>query len=228
MSLRIITSAIIQVALWPFPWAVRRLILTFIFKYSIASSARIGFSIVLARNLSMGAGSRIASFTICNAIDQCVLGERGSIGTFVYITGYPTTKTEHFAHVPNRKCQLLVGAHSAITSRHFIDCTAGVTVGEFSTVAGIRSQIMSHSINLKECRQDCAAVFIGHYCFVGSGSILLPGSSIPDYCVIGAGCVVSKKLVDSGCLYGGVPARFIKRLSIDATGYFRRETGYVQ
>lgn len=49
---------------------------------------------------------------------------------------------------------------------------------------------------------------VGRYSFIGARSIIMPGVTIGDNCVIGAGSVVTKD-VPSGTVVAGVPARQI-------------------
>lgn len=49
---------------------------------------------------------------------------------------------------------------------------------------------------------------VGEYSFIGARAIILPGVTIGDHCVIGAGSLVNRD-VPSGTVYAGVPARFI-------------------
>jgi len=51
-------------------------------------------------------------------------------------------------------------------------------------------------------------VRIGERCFIGAGSILLPGTDIGDRTIIGAGSVVTGK-IPAGVVAAGVPARVI-------------------
>nr|WP_274376925.1 DapH/DapD/GlmU-related protein [Desulforamulus reducens] len=41
---------------------------------------------------------------------------------------------------------------------------------------------------------------------------ILPGVEIADNCVVAAGAVVTHNLIENGALYGGVPAKYIKKL----------------
>jgi acetyltransferase-like isoleucine patch superfamily enzyme len=50
---------------------------------------------------------------------------------------------------------------------------------------------------------------IGKNCFIGCGSIILPGVTIGDSVIVGAGSVVTKD-VPSNCIVAGNPARVIK------------------
>ena len=116
--------------------------------------------------------------------------------------------------------------HSAITNRHIIDCTNAVHIGKFSTVAGFRSQILTHSIDLEACRQSSAPVTIGDYCFVGTDCVLLGGSSLPNYSILGAKSLLNTSQQQEYYLYAGVPAKPVKELDRDF-GYFSRTTGFV-
>lgn len=50
---------------------------------------------------------------------------------------------------------------------------------------------------------------IGKQCFIGANAIIMPGLTIGDNVVVGAGAVVTKD-VASGCIVAGNPARVIK------------------
>jgi acetyltransferase-like isoleucine patch superfamily enzyme len=52
-------------------------------------------------------------------------------------------------------------------------------------------------------------IIIGNNVFVGTNTIIMPGVSIGDNVVIGAGSVVTKDLIKPG-VYVGSPAKFIK------------------
>lgn len=51
---------------------------------------------------------------------------------------------------------------------------------------------------------------IGERCFIGGGSTILPGVTIGDEVIVGAGAVVFED-VPSRCIVGGNPARILKR-----------------
>lgn len=210
------------------PWAIRRRLLCWRYGYQIDPTATIGKSLILPRKLKMGPKSRIHSGVICRGIDYLEMGEDSGIANFTYITGFSVVGCRHFNHVENRKCELILGRSAGITSRHYVDCNGGVYVGDFSTVAGIRSQILTHSIDVYLCRQDAKPVRIGKYCFVGTGCILLPGSMLPDYSVLGAGSVLTKPHAEEGRVYAGAPARCVKELDVASVKYFHREKHFVE
>ena len=205
------------------PWGLRRFLLVWRYGYEINKTARIGKSIILAKKLRMGPKSRIHNFVLCKRIDALEMGEDSGIANFTYITGFSVVGCKHFLHVLDRKCELVLGKSAGITSRHFVDCNGGVYIGDFTTIAGIRTQILTHSIDVYNNRQDAKPIKIGKYCFLGTGCILLPGSELPDYSILGAGAVLTKAYMNSGCLYAGLPAKEVKKLEIDLIPYFKRD-----
>ena len=208
------------------PWALRRWILTRWCGFDLHPTARIGLSWVFPRRLVMGAHSRIGHLTVCKNLGGVFLGEHSSVGNLCWITGFPPGPSRHFAHQPERRPELHVGAHAAITHRHLIDCTATVTIGPFTTFAGYQSQILTHSIDLAASRQSSAPVTIGAYCFVGTNCVLLGGAALPDRSVLGAKSLLNKAYAEGLTLYGGVPAKPIQKLPED-TAYFHRQEGNV-
>jgi acetyltransferase-like isoleucine patch superfamily enzyme len=175
----------------------------------------------------MGDGAKIGHFNVCKGLDRLSIGEQSIISTMNWITGVPVSTTEFYQHQKNRNPSLYLGKHSAITNRHYIDCTDEIRIGNFTTIAGIGSQFLTHSINLKESIQDCDSISIGNYCFVGTNSVLLPGSSLGNNCILSASSLLNKKYNKNFFMYGGVPARPICELAHDMK-YFSRTIGFVK
>jgi|ERR1043165_3877306 acetyltransferase-like isoleucine patch superfamily enzyme len=210
----------------PWPWFFRRRLLSLFFGYNLHASSRMGLCWFFPKKLVMEAHSSIGHMTVCKGLEFVHLKESAIIGRGNWITGFPQGGQTHFTHQPERKAQLVVGAHSAITNRHLIDCTNSVEIGAFSTFAGFNSQILTHSIDLEACRQSSAAITIGDYCFVGTNCVLLGGSRLPNYSVLGAKSLLNKPFIDTHTLYAGVPARAVKVLANDLN-YFKRTVGFV-
>jgi acetyltransferase-like isoleucine patch superfamily enzyme len=218
---------LLHAALACLPWPLRRKILNTFCGCDIHPTARIGFSLVLPRRLIMEEHSSIGHMTVAINLDFIHLGPYVTIGRGNWITGFPTAGGgKHFAHQSDRKSELIVGAHSAITNRHLIDCTGGVSIGRLTTFAGFQSQILTHSIDLAEARQSSAPIRIGDYCFIGTNCVLLGGSSLPSYSVLGAKSLLNKDLRDEYFLYAGCPAKPVKPLARNLR-YFDRQSGYI-
>ena len=208
------------------PWSLRRTFLERQFGYTIHPTSRIGFAWVFPERLVMEADTSIGHLTLCKNIALLHLREHSSIGRGNWITGFPTGPSPHFASETDRRPELIVGEHSAITHRHLIDCTNSIEMGRFTTFAGFRSQMLTHSIDLQHNRQASAPIRIGDYCFVGTDCVLLGGSTLPDYSVLGAKSLLNKRFTETHRLYGGVPARELPELATDYA-YFKRTEGFV-
>jgi acetyltransferase-like isoleucine patch superfamily enzyme len=210
----------------PLPWWLRRFLLQLFCGYSLHPTSRIGLSLVYPDELVMGEQASIGHLTVCKGLRRLHLGAHATIGRGNWITGFPAENKTFFAHQKDRVPELIVGAQSAITHRHIIDCTSAVHIGEFATVAGFRSQILTHSIDLMDCRQSSAPVRIGDYCFVGTDCVILGGSTLPSYSALGAKSLLNKPHIETHCLYAGVPANPVKSLGPEAK-YFKRDVGFV-
>ena len=208
------------------PWPLRRWWLQTAFGFEIHPTARIGLAWVLPRRLVMEEHTRIGHLTVCKGLDLLHLKAHSLVGRGNWITGFPSGNTDFFAHQTDRRPELVLGEHAAITNRHLIDCTSSVTIGCFTTVAGFQTQLLTHSIDLKKSRQDSAPIRIGDYCFVGTNCVLLGGSALPDFSVLGAKSLLNKAHAETHRLYGGVPAKMLKELSKDLR-YFTRKEGFV-
>jgi acetyltransferase-like isoleucine patch superfamily enzyme len=209
------------------PWALKRPLLNWLLGYQLNPSAWIGFSIVAVSAASMGEGARVGHLTVIRGLKQLELGDFAHIGNLNWITGndvnpFPVADTGYLAEVV-----LMIGSHSAITNRHYIDCMGGVIIGGFTTIAGVRSQMLTHSINLESCIQQVKPIVIGDYCFVGTGCIILSGSNLPNNCVLAPGSVLRSKLVKEWSLYAGVPAKALKEIPSSHL-YFHRLIGFVE
>ena len=70
----------------------------------------------------------------------------------------------------------------------------------------------SHSIlNMDGERMNPAKdIFVGKHVWIGAGSVLLKGSSIPDESIIGMNSMVNKKLDEKNSLYVGSPVKKVK------------------
>ena len=209
------------------PWALKRRLFVHVLKYEIAPSAHIGFSWVAPRHLVMLSGARISSGVTAVHLDKITMGENSRIGRGCWITGFPGSSSSHFSHIAGRVSELFLGRESAITKNHHIDCTATIHIGEFSTVAGYQSQLLTHSIDIHECRQDAKPIRIGDYCFVGTNVVVLGGASLGDCSVLGAKSLLRGQFHETHVLVAGVPAKVVNTISPDAK-YFKRPSGFVR
>ena len=112
------------------------------------------------------------------------------------------------------------GENCIIGGGVFFDCSGRVVVGERVNIA-VGSIILSatHKILPSVFRRDLAQVDlletrIERGCWIGARSVVLPGVSIGEGCVIGSGSVVVSDCEPNG-LYIGAPAKRVKDLPVE-------------
>ena len=209
------------------PWPLRKRVLTAWLGYRFAPGSRIAaLSWVFPDSLDMGSNARIAPLNVVIHLQRLHMGQAATIGRGNWITGYPRAEIRHFAHRTDRDPSLYLGDHSAITKSHLIDCTDAIHVGAFTTIAGYRSQFLTHAIDIPAGRQDCHPIHIGDYCFVGTGCVVLGGAILPEASVLGACSLLNKPHQQPYHLYAGSPARPLKALD-PQSAYFTRAAGFV-
>lgn len=225
-TIKRIMSLLLRAVLCITPWFLRRRLLNWLLGYRFGEGAYISmFSWIYPSELEMGPQAKIGPLNVAIHLQRMVLGEKASIARGNWFTGHPQGSSRHFVHRNDRQPSLYLGQHSAITKSHLIDCTDQVRIGDFTTIAGYRSQFLTHSIDIYANRQDSKPITVGNYCFVGTNCTLLGGSALPDYSVLGAASLLNKAYEKSRALYAGSPAQWVKDIDGD---YFRREKGYVE
>ena len=203
-----------------FPGKIRLLWLRARYGDEVSLAASVGRSIILARKLKLGAGSRIGNGNYIGPLNAFVMGECATMGNLNWIAIARK-------HDLGGKGALCLKPRSAITHRHYIDCQGLVSVGEMTIVAGVRSTLWTHKINIKESRQTVGDIIIGDYCYLGSNIVVVGPTVIPSRSVVAPGAVVSAAFGEDLVLLGGCPAKVLKHYS-GAEMFFSRETPYVQ
>lgn len=111
--------------------------------------------------------------------------------------------------------KVTVGDGAAINSHVQIYGHGGIRIGEHTQVGP--STIITttgHNYRTKELERDYSAIDIGKRVWIGANATILPGVSIGDFSVIGAGAVVTKDIPPHS-LAVGVPARVIRSIEAD-------------
>lgn len=203
--------------------SVKRWLLRSVGGWTISDTASVGSGIyVRLGDVSLGAGSRVAAFSAYRDLARLSVSEHALVGHWNWIGAARSLLplVEGSVQAGAGSMCFAIGRHAAVTSRHYIDCSGGVAVGEFTTVAGVRSTILSHQIDTAESRAVLCPVVIGHHAFVGSNVTIVPGATVPDRCIIGMGAVVQGTHAKQNMLNVGVPARPVRPV---ASGeYFSR------
>lgn len=125
-------------------------------------------------------------------------GVLAAIGRGNWISGFPLGPSGHFARELDKPPALILDDHAAIM----------------------------HSIDLVASRQSSEPIEIGEYCLVGTEVVVLGGSRLPHHPVLAAKSLLNKQWEEPFHLYGGVPAKSLKKLP-EEMEYFRRQEGFV-
>ncbi len=195
-------------------WALNRL------GWHVGPGAHVGPGLYLRIGaVHLGVDSRIGPFNVIRGLAALRLGDYSRIGQWNWISASGELVAA------GGRGTLTIGAHSAITSRHYFDCSGGVAVGSFSTLAGVRSTFITHGIDWRTAEQRTKEIRIGDYCLISSNCAVPPGVTIPDRTVVGMGTVVGDPGRESGTLQLGGRGAPVKS---DLTGvYFDRARGYI-
>lgn len=92
------------------------------------------------------------------------------------------------------------------------------------TYVALQSMILTHDTT----RRLYAHTRIGRWCFIGARSVIMPGVTIGDECVVAAGAIVTRD-VPSRSLVAGNPARVIRaEIRVGPYGRFEPDQARVQ
>lgn len=114
--------------------------------------------------------------------------------------------------------RLTIGDHVYLGPRVHLDLAAPVTI-EPEAVVGPEAMLLTHGdvgarflAGFLE-RQE-GPILLKHGCWVGARAVILPGITVGEAAVVGAGAVVTHDVPDF-TMVAGVPAREIKKLAKD-------------
>jgi acetyltransferase-like isoleucine patch superfamily enzyme len=201
-----------------FPMPLKRLVAKWVYGWDIHPTAYIGPSVLTVRHLSMGAGASIGGRNTITNLHELRLGEGATIGSGNMVKGWWDHPTQPLAE---RTPSLLLGDFAQIASYHYIDCVDTLELGPHAAIAGFRSTVLTHSIDLVRDKYVVGPIVLGEFAVVMSGSMLLAGTRVPARSVVAAGSVVDTKLSSELTLYRGNPAVAVRELP-DRLGFFQR------
>lgn len=194
--------------------------------HPVRRNARIGLSWVSVDRLALADGARIGHFNLIVA-RRILLRSEAGIGALNVIRAGASLRFAQKAALGNRNklirggvprpfrpSVLKLGRMTKVTSEHYLEMVERIVMGDYTVIAGVRSQIWTHGWVHDETGPGRALitgpVLIGDNVYVGSGSIINCGVRIANAAAVGAGVCVSKSLERPG-VYVSQPLRFIDR-----------------
>lgn len=201
----------IALVVWGLPacrakcWMLRRL------GYRIGHDVTIGPTLVVScGRFDVADGVRIGIGNIFRRTNRVEIGARSAIGNLNFISASP-----EYQAFDARAGVLCMGTESAMTNRHYLDCSGIIELRSRSMLAGIRSTLQSHEIDIVTNRTTVGTIVIGANTFVGTTCLLLKNARIPENSCVAAGSVVLATRPDEHLapgLYAGAPARWKSEL----------------
>ena len=105
---------------------------------------------------------------------------------------------------------ITIGSNTTINSNTLLDSRGGIIIGS-NTMIGSNSKIYTngHDVDDLNFKTTTKSVNIGDNVVIFPNVIIMPGVTINNNSVILPGSIVIKNVMEY-CVYGGVPARYIR------------------
>lgn len=106
--------------------------------------------------------------------------------------------------------RLLCIGHFSFVGRAKIQLLASVTIGNNVIISDdVRILTGTHDVNDEHCQLHTKPVIIGHYAWICTGALILPGVTVGEGGVVGAGAVVTRD-VPAYTVVAGNPAKVVR------------------
>lgn len=149
-------------------------------------------------------------------------GKYITLGTNCRILQYSRIMCFDYISGVKQNPQLIIGNNCTIGRNVTISCSNYIEIQEDTMIAGYCFVCDSnHGMNPEFGKRyekqplDLKKVIIGKNCWLGDKVMVLPGVTIGDNCIIGAGSIVTKD-IPSNCVAVGNPAKIIKKYDYDS------------
>lgn len=118
----------------------------------------------------------------------------------------------------SKETPLIIGKESYIGMNSILNgYAAELSIGENVSIAQNVNIMTDSGPNASEKLQRIFPVItgkvrIGNHCWIGASSIIMPGVTLGEYCVVAAGSFVKDSFPDYSII-GGTPAKLIRKLN---------------
>ena len=170
----------------------------------LGKNLEIGNNVIISRDSVISDNVRIGNNAVLEKIE---VGSHSSIESGVLCLGYGNGRIK-------------IGKHSYIGVRNVLDWSDNLDIGNYVHISGSSTGIWTHTSYKQALAGDAldnkgkritAPVIIEDNVYIGGNCTVYPGITISKNSVILPNSVVNKN-TKPGCMYGGVPAVFIKNI----------------
>lgn len=167
---------------------------------------------VARRFAHFGAEATIAfPQTVLHSVERIELGAKTSVGPHATLSvGMPVPVDQGSSTVLTIGQRCVLGRGLTILAHERIEIGDDTFAGNYVFIADQNHGYEQLDTPIGRQWWRNAPVKIGEGCWLGHGSIILPGSTIGRHVVVAAGAVVTGEVPDY-CVVAGVPARIIRR-----------------
>ncbi len=189
--------------------------------HRIHPSARIGICWVQAvERFEIAEGVQIGNFNAFRFLKLVQIGTGSRIVMFNWFLG--GSGFEPGAVDNGTMRTLRMGEHAHIISMHYIDCGGGVILEDNAWITGIRSTVLTHAFDPVNGGLILEPVTLEKSAAISTNCTVLPGVTIGEGALLAAGSTAwTRQQVAAAHLHGGVPARRLAKLEIEASLYDR-------
>lgn len=110
-----------------------------------------------------------------------------------------------------RSKDVRIGKHVVVMNGCLMMSSGGITIEDDAMIAANVQLISNNHDPYDRPLLLCRPIHIGHGAWIGAGSTILPGVTVGEYAIVGAGSVVTKD-VPAYAVAAGSPAKVIKYL----------------
>ena len=182
---------IMFIAFFPFTGRMRAKLYGMLPGYDIGTKVSIGLGTVInCGKIHLGNESMIGNLVRIKNIDVFSVGFKSLVNSSCMFCG-PIEALKSF-----ERC-VEIGDFANIQCGHYFDVVAPIVIKNHVTIAGVDTQMFTHSFDVEGNRMD-GSITIGDYVYIGSRCIINLGVEISERVVLQAGTIVNKSIDESG------------------------------
>lgn len=100
------------------------------------------------------------------------------------------------------------------TFGNYYQAVGTITIGHGSYIApNVGLITANHTVNDLNVHDPAKPITLGENCWIGMNSMILPGVTLGDGTIVGAGSVVTKSFPEGNCVIAGNPARKLRDIT---------------